>query len=343
MFLNNTILLDFLGFPICFWWWLLGTLGAFLLGWLLHWFLFTKKYQDQIDQLEADNKRWHKKAVDMEEEYMAFKYKCEEGKKDISGLKANLRACRADKAVLEVKLGEAEALAASLAASTASKLSGNDKGADEAMAMGATGADEKVDYAALLGTTNLQIVEGIGPKIESLLKDGGIPDWATLGQTSVERLREILDAAGSRYRIHDPSTWSRQAGLAAEGKWDDLIEYQKFTDGGRETKGDFETPAKVEKLLAKKLGFSTNPEDLKIVEGVGPKIEGLLKAADINNWTDLANTSVEKLKEILANAGDRYRLADPSTWAEQAGMAAKGDWDALHQYQEFLDGGKKPG
>lgn len=342
MLSDNILLLDFLGFPTCFWWWLLGTLGAFLLGWLLHWLLFCKKYQDEIEELKKDRDRWHKKATDMEEEYMSFKYKCDEAKKDISGLKANLRACRADNAVLETKLSECQTMVAGLTASAATKLSGDDDNSGIAMG-GSNDAAGGIDYATLLGRENLQIVEGVGPKIESLLKDGGINDWSALGAASQERLREILDAAGPRYRIHDPKTWPRQAQLAADGKWDDLIEYQKFTDGGRETKGDFETPAKVEKLLVKKLGFSTNPEDLKIIEGIGPKIEGLLKDAGIKNWSDLADATLDTLKKILADAGDRYRLADPSTWAEQAQMAANGDWDALHQYQEFLDGGKKPG
>lgn len=83
---------------------------------------------------------------------------------------------------------------------------------------------------------DLKIVEGIGPKIEQLLKDGGINTWAELAAADVERLREILDAAGPRYQIHDPSTWPAQAKFADEGKWDELKEYQDMLIGGRDTK-----------------------------------------------------------------------------------------------------------
>ena len=113
-------------------------------------------------------------------------------------------------------------------------------------------------------------------------------------------------------------------------------------DDGVEDKGDFESPSKVEKLILKKFGFSTNPEDLKIVEGIGPKIEGLLKDAGIMNWSDLAAAAESRLQEVLNNAGDRYRLADPSTWAKQAGLAAAAKWDELKTYQDFLSGGKNP-
>ena len=62
-------------------------------------------------------------------------------------------------------------------------------------------------------------IEGIGPKIEQVLADAGIITFAQLAATSAPRLREILTAAGSRYRITDPTTWPDQAALAAAGDW----------------------------------------------------------------------------------------------------------------------------
>jgi large subunit ribosomal protein L27 len=82
---------------------------------------------------------------------------------------------------------------------------------------------------------DLKIVEGIGPKIEQLLKEGGIETWAQLAEAPVDRLREILDAAGPRYQIHDPSTWPAQAKFAADGQWDELKEYQDMLIGGRDS------------------------------------------------------------------------------------------------------------
>ena len=81
---------------------------------------------------------------------------------------------------------------------------------------------------------DLKIIEGVGPKIETLLKEGGINTWAELAVASVDRLKEILDAAGPRYQIHDPSTWPAQSKFAAEGKWEELKEYQDMLIGGRD-------------------------------------------------------------------------------------------------------------
>jgi ribosomal protein L27 len=81
---------------------------------------------------------------------------------------------------------------------------------------------------------DLKKIEGIGPKIEELLHEAGIKTFAQLSETSAEKIKEILEAAGPRYTMHNPSTWAKQAALAAEGKWDELKKWQDELDGGKE-------------------------------------------------------------------------------------------------------------
>ncbi len=83
------------------------------------------------------------------------------------------------------------------------------------------------------------------------------------------------------------------------------------------------------------------PEDLKLIEGIGPKIEQLLYEAGIQTYAQLAATEPERLREILRNAGPRFRLADPATWPEQAKLAAEGKWDELRALQASLKGGRR--
>lgn len=80
---------------------------------------------------------------------------------------------------------------------------------------------------------DLKLVEGIGPKIEELLHAAGIITFNDLANTEVSKVQEILDAAGSKYKIHDPGTWGKQAKLAADGKWDELMELQDVLKGGK--------------------------------------------------------------------------------------------------------------
>lgn len=82
---------------------------------------------------------------------------------------------------------------------------------------------------------DLKIVEGIGPKIESILKDNNIMTWKMLADADPEVIRKILvDYGGDGYKIHDPSTWPKQAQMAFEGHWEKLADYQDRLKGGRE-------------------------------------------------------------------------------------------------------------
>lgn len=82
---------------------------------------------------------------------------------------------------------------------------------------------------------DLKKIEGIGPKIADLLIAGGITSFAELAAATPEAIKEILDAAGSQYNVHNPTTWPQQAQLAADGKWDELKTLQDELLGGRES------------------------------------------------------------------------------------------------------------
>ncbi len=73
---------------------------------------------------------------------------------------------------------------------------------------------------------DLKIVEGIGPKIEELFNNDGIYTFAQLAATSYDKMKGILDAAGPRFSVHNPTTWADQAALARDGKWDELKKWQ---------------------------------------------------------------------------------------------------------------------
>ena len=166
---------------------------------------------------------------------------------------------------------------------------------------------------------DLTIVEGIGPKGQELLFQNGITTWAALGQADPQKIREILEANGMG--AHDPTTWPRQAQMAAEGRWDELKVWQDELDGGKVV-----TPT----IEAK--------DDLTTIEGIGPKGQELLYDAGIMTWAALGQADPEKIREILAANG--MGAHDPTTWPKQAQMAAEGRWDELKVWQDELDGGK---
>ncbi|SDW25478.1 LSU ribosomal protein L21P [Lutibacter oricola] len=98
-----------------------------------------------------------------------------------------------------------------------------------------------------------------------------------------------------------------------------------------------EEAAPVKKAAAKK--SASKADDLKKVEGIGPKIAEIFVAAGIDTFAKLAAADVEALKEILAAAGSRYASKNPGSWPKQAKMAAEGKWDELKVWQDNTKGG----
>jgi predicted flap endonuclease-1-like 5' DNA nuclease len=81
--------------------------------------------------------------------------------------------------------------------------------------------------------------------------------------------------------------------------------------------------------------------DLKIVEGIGEKIESILNKRGITTWHQLSQTSADKIKEILlADGGSSYKIHEPKTWPGQALLAYEGKWAQLKEYQDQLIAGR---
>ena len=83
------------------------------------------------------------------------------------------------------------------------------------------------------GFDDLKIVEGIGPAIEKLLHEAGITTYEALAKSEFDNLKTILNDAGARFAIHNPTTWAQQSALAADGKFDELEELKKVLVNGK--------------------------------------------------------------------------------------------------------------
>lgn len=105
------------------------------------------------------------------------------------------------------------------------------------------------------------------------------------------------------------------------------------TDVHHET-GDDHAPVQVETAVP------VAPDDLKRIEGIGPKIETILRGAGILTFAQLAAAEVTYLEKVVReDAG--LRIAFPASWPEQARLAAAGDWVALTKLQDELQAGRE--
>lgn len=98
--------------------------------------------------------------------------------------------------------------------------------------------------------------------------------------------------------------------------------------------GSGETPEAASRVA------NDDADDLTIIEGIGPKIKELLNDADIHTFEDLAGASRSDVKQILEDAGPRFRMHEPKSWIRQAGLAAEGKFSELEELQERLNAGR---
>jgi predicted flap endonuclease-1-like 5' DNA nuclease len=101
-------------------------------------------------------------------------------------------------------------------------------------------------------------------------------------------------------------------------------------------------PAVKKAATLRKPAVTSIGENLKLIEGIGPKIESFLKEDGIDTFEKLAKAIPETIQAMLiAKGGTRYNANNPTTWPEQAALAAKGDMAALKALKLELKGGRK--
>ncbi len=167
---------------------------------------------------------------------------------------------------------------------------------------------------------DLQIIEGIGPRIAEALIDAKIDTFEKLANANVGQLYDAVTKAGIAF-VPGIRSWPAQAEYVLHG---DAIGFEKYTAelvGGRDT---------------------SREDDLTIIEGIGPKIAEALSKAGINTLDKLALASEDKLREALTGAGIPTGLAQglPS-WAKQAEYVMRGNVVGFIQYKQQLIGGRE--
>ena len=191
-------------------------LGAFVLGYILR-FIIGAKWRTRVGILEKDLSAWTAKANSLEADLSTAKYEKEKTAEELAKEKSN-------NADLYFKIKAAEEKLAAYEPE-------DSKEDAEETPPGFVAANIEVDDPKL---NDLKIVEGIGPKLEELLKEHGIVNLAVLAQTKSEDIKGILNNEGGRFKLANPTTWPKQAQMAFDGKWDELKEYQDVLDGGKE-------------------------------------------------------------------------------------------------------------
>ncbi len=99
--------------------------------------------------------------------------------------------------------------------------------------------------------------------------------------------------------------------------------------------GAFDLAAAVSAGLAPR-----HADDLEVIDGIGARIAALLRDEGVTTWRMLADSSPERLRDLLDLGGPGFRIADPTSWPVQAALAADGRWADLKALQGLLAAGR---
>ena len=146
-------------------------------------------------------------------------------------------------------------------------------------------------------------------------------------QSLTEIVIESIVASGAK----------KTAPAKATKKAEPKKETKASTSSAKKAAPKAETKAAAPKAKPAAKKATGKPDDLKKIEGIGPKIASTLVEAGISTFAQLAKTKSEKISEIIANVRGNH-VTD--TWPAQAKLAAEGKWDELKKWQDELDGGK---
>ena len=159
-----------------------------------------------------------------------------------------------------------------------------------------------------------------------------------------DRLQTELDECRTRARVAAQNGAATQGAASVRGSFQAAVKEVAATTGDRRSPRDprpASAPVAPDVSQAQAVfGTPIALDDLKVVDGIGPKIESLCHGIGIVTWFDLSTTEVSLLRTMLADAGSRFRVHDPSTWPEQAALLAAGRWADFKALTDGLRGGR---
>ena len=166
---------------------------------------------------------------------------------------------------------------------------------------------------------------------EDLCDSAAITGWAS----GFEQLRQLVAEATPEVVAEDaPDAAEEQPAVEAETPEAVADEAGEEVTDQTDAAAAEEAPAAAEAPAAEEAP-AVEADKLTTVNGIGPKYSEILANAGITTFATLAETTVERLQEIITEAGSTT-AGNEETWPTQAGFLAKGDTEGFDAYVESL-------
>lgn len=192
----------------CYLWWLLA---GFLVGWLCNWLLCKCCGRNRSADTVAHTQTTANTTANT-----------------ATNFKAAAPVSTASTAASTLASGAMSGVSASVTAGAASL----------AAVIAVDRAAAKAAGIAVRGDDDLEVIEGIGPKICGLFHAAGFKTFTQVSGMTVSQMSAILDAGGPNFRLANPETWAKQAALAAKNQWIELKTMQDQLTAGVDMTAD---------------------------------------------------------------------------------------------------------
>jgi predicted flap endonuclease-1-like 5' DNA nuclease len=207
------------------------------------------------------------------------------------------------------------------ASETTSSVAGVGTGAAAVAAGGAGLALTAIGIPAAVGAADdLEMIKGVGPKLNGVLNGLGITRFDQIAAWSGDDVAKVDTHLESFSGRIDREEWIPQAKLLAAGN---MTEFNRLYG----TAGAAVGAAAAGAVAMTALGIPAAvgaPDDLLQLKGVGPKLNALLNSLGVTRFDQIAAWTAADVAKVDPELGSFKGRIERESWVEQAGLLASG-------------------
>jgi predicted flap endonuclease-1-like 5' DNA nuclease len=143
------------------------------------------------------------------------------------------------------------------------------------------------------------------------------------------------------FRADEPDVQTAAEAEGAKSAWKSLTAVPENAPLLSEEKAEPPSIERIQQSVARKTDPG-KPDDLTLLEGIGPKIQEALYAGGITTFAQIAQMTPEALEEMVKVKGKVRMVGDAATWPRQAQYLVLGDAVGFENYIKYLIAGREP-
>ena len=186
--------------------------------------------------------------------------------------------------------------------------------------------DRETAASTAEGRDDFTRIEGVTEEAQRALYSSGFYRYGDLQKVNKKQLKRFFANRNLNVTDAQAKSWIVQA-RSLVSQWESneqSVQQSQFNTGDSDARRSEEQASR---------NLSSQRDDLTKIRGIGKVTAELLSRSGITSYRDLYEAGPQRLRQLLAQAGPKFKLMDPSSWSQQASFAMNADWDGLKGWQ----------